>query len=96
MSRSRYHHRRPAWQPPITHAEIDTLAEELTADLARHAAEPGEVGAVLSRWLGEQGVERLAFIGLAVVRDVFGHHLTRVPTGQLPPGAMTFQEGPET
>lgn len=73
--------------------EIDALAVELTAELSQAAGDPEQVRAVLSAWLDLHDVDRLALIGLAVVRDTYATHLTRVPAEGVPPGALILTEG---
>lgn len=79
-------------RPLITRDELDTLATELAAELSQVAGDPAQVRAVLSAWLDEQDVDRIALIGLVVVRDVFATYLTRVPAGDVPPGALVLTE----
>lgn len=86
----------PPSPPPITLNEAHDLATRLVAELAAHAGDPEEVRAVLRAWLDTEDAGRLALIALVVVRDVFSDYLTRVPSHEVPPGALVLTEGTPT
>ena len=92
MSRNRRNQRPtpPRAIPLITTTEARNLAADLIRELAQHAGDPDAVRAALLRWLDTEGTGRLSLICMAAVQTTFADCLTRVPTDQVPPGALTL------
>jgi len=80
----------PRATPLITTAQARTLAADLISDLTTHAGDPDAVRAVLLRWLDTEGTSRLSMACMAGLQIVFADCLTRVPTDQMPPGALAL------
>jgi hypothetical protein len=74
----------------MTTDQAHALAGDLLRELTPHAGDPEAVDQVMRRWLATEDVRRLSLVSIAAVRLIFADCLTRTPSADVPPGALTY------